>query len=182
MKVAVLIGGISRGSLNRRLFGEVEKHNATSLEFDVAEIDSLPFYSQDTENTPPESVGRFRQLIASSDAVLIVTPEYNRSIPGVLKNAIDWGSRPPGQSVWTGKPAAVMGASGGAIGTFGAQQHLRAICSQLDMPVMNQPTLYFNASTGMDENGLTEKSAGYVRKFLTAFEKWIGVFAPDAQR
>jgi chromate reductase len=177
MKTAVLIGGISRDSLNRRLFEEVARISDTSLVFTVADIAALPFFSQDIELTPPESVLKFKELIAAAEAVLIVTPEYNRSIPGVLKNALDWASRPAGQNLWAGKPTAIMGAATGAIGTFGAQQHLRQVCVQLDMPVMNQPTVYFNASSGMDAEGhLTERSAEFLRKFLAAFEKWAHLF------
>ncbi len=145
----VLIGGISKNSLNKRFFAAVEGLGEKSLEFTVFDIARLPFYSQDIENEPPASVAELRELASASDAVLIVTPEYNRSIPGVLKNALDWGSRPPGQSVWARKPTAIMGATTGGVGTFGAQQHLRNVCSWLDMPVMNQPAVYFNASTGI---------------------------------
>ncbi len=176
MKVMVLIGGISAGSLNRRFFEAVAALGGTSLEFTVADIASLPFYSQELENDPPQSVATLKKLAEESDAVLIVTPEYNRSIPGVLKNALDWGSRPPGKNVWAHKPTAIMGASIGPIGTFGAQQHLRNICSFLDMPVMNQPAVYFNASTGMEGERLTESAAKFMRTFLAAFEEWIAVF------
>ena len=185
MKVMVLVGGVSAGSLNRRFFEAVAALGVGTLEFTVFDISSLPFYSQDIESTPPPSVSALRKLAAASDGVLIVTPEYNRSIPGVLKNALDWGSRPPGQNVWARLPTAVMGATPGGIGTFGAQQHLRNICSWLDMPVMNQPAVYFNASTGMmtaegkvgaDGDRLTESSAAFLRKFLEAFEAWIALF------
>ncbi len=194
-KVMVLIGGISTGSLNRRFFDAVARLAAEGpsgsggegplFEFTVFDIARLPFYSQDIENDPPASVTGMRELAAASDGVLIVTPEYNRSIPGVLKNALDWGSRPPGHNVWAHKPTAIMGATTSGIGTFGAQQHLRNILSWLDMPVMNQPTVYFNASTGlMDASGnatahgdrLMESSADFMRKFLVAFERWIALF------
>ncbi|MDR0907684.1 MAG: NAD(P)H-dependent oxidoreductase [Rikenellaceae bacterium] len=176
MKTAVLIGGISRNSLNHRFFDEVARLNRTSLDFEVADIAALPFFSQDIENDPPASVLKFKKLITSSEAVLIVTPEYNRSMPGVLKNALDWASRPAGQNLWAGKPTAIMGAATGAIGTFGAQQHLRQVCVQLDMPVMNQPTVYFNSASGMDAEGhLTDRSAEFLTKFLTAFEQWAHV-------
>lgn len=177
MKVAVFIGGISEKSLNKRFFSEAAKLYADRMEFTVADIAALPFFSQDIEQDPPQSVREIKSLIAGSDAVLFVTPEYNRSVPGVLKNAIDWCSRPPGQSVWKGKPAAIMGASGGAIGTFGAQQHLRTICTQLDIPVMNQPTVYFNASVNMGAGGLTDKAVVYLKSFFEEFEKWVGIFA-----
>ena len=98
-KVMVLIGGISKNSLNKRFFAAVESLGDTSFEFTVFDIASLPFYSQDIENEPPQSVLELRKLATAADGVLIVTPEYNRSIPGVLKNALDWGSRPPGQNI-----------------------------------------------------------------------------------
>jgi chromate reductase len=188
-KVIVLIGGISKGSLNRRFFEAVAALDAEgaepSFDFTVFDIASLPFYSQDTELDLPAAVRQLHTLAVASDAVLIVTPEYNRSIPGVLKNALDWGSRPAGVNVWARKPAAIMGAAPSGVGTFGAQQHLRNVCSWLDMAVMNQPTVYFNASVGMtDASGtptatgdrLTESSAGFMRKFLGAFEQWIELF------
>lgn len=175
MKVIVLVGGISRKSLNKRLFAEVEKLAGDFFEFTVFDISTLPFFSQDDENTPPQSVVDLKKLATESDAVLIVTPEYNRSIPGVLKNALDWGSRPPSQNVWTDKSAAIMGASTGAIGTFGAQQHLRSICANLDLHVMDQPVFYFDASVNMDANGLKEHAVGFVTHFLSSFEEWIKV-------
>jgi chromate reductase len=200
-KVMVLVGGICRNSLNRRFFeavaaldtgtgtgagtGAGASTNGKRFEFTVFDITRLPYYSQDLEMSPPASVVEMKQLAAAADAILIVTPEYNRSIPGVLKNALDWGSRPHGSSVWPGKPTAIMGAAAGAIGTFGAQQHLRNILSHLDMPVMNQPAVYFNAVTGMmtaegtvspDGDRLTESSAKFLTTFLTAFEQWIARF------
>jgi chromate reductase len=189
-KVIVLVGGISNDSLNRRFFEAVAALDSEGVEpsfdFTVFDIASLPFYSQDTENDPPAAVRRLHEMALASDAVLIVTPEYNRSIPGVLKNALDWGSRPAEVNVWARKPAAIMGAAPSGMGTFGAQQHLRNVCSWLDMAVMNQPAVYFNASTGMaDASGapsvsgdrLTESSAGFMRKFLAAFGQWIEIFS-----
>jgi chromate reductase len=189
MKVIVLTGGVSAGSLNRRFFEAVAGLRGPgaggALEFSVFDVASLPFFSQDLEASPPASVIRLREMALASDGVLIVTPEYNRSIPGVLKNALDWGSRPTEGNVWAGRPTAIMGAAPGGIGTFGAQQHLRNICSWLDMPVMNRPAVYFNASTGMmnavgettpDGDRLTESSAAFMRGFLAAFESWISLF------
>ncbi len=175
LKVLTLIGGISNNSINKRLFNEVSKYNNTNLEFQTFDIASLPFYSQDIEPNPPQSVKQLKEMAKNADAVLIISPEYNRSIPGVLKNALDWGSRPPAESCWGHKPAAIMGASAGVIGTFGMQQHLRNVCASLNLHVMNKPEFYFNASTGMNENGLTETSIPYVVRFLESFEKWIGV-------
>ncbi len=174
-QILVLIGGISADSLNKRFFAAIEKVSSKSLLFKVFDIASLPFYSQDLEMAPPESVLKLREDVKYADGILIVTPEYNRSIPGVLKNALDWGSRPPEQNIWAHKPTAIAGATMGGIGTFGAQQHLRNICSWLDMPVMNQPTVYFNAITGMEGDHLTESSAKFIQTFLAAFEKWIEV-------
>lgn len=173
MKVLAIIGGISANSLNKRLYNEILKHNNTNLSFETFEIASLPFFSQDLENDPPQIVSQYLQTVKNADAIVFITPEYNRSFPGVLKNAIDWGSRPPGNNVWAKKPTAIMGASGGKIGTFGAQQQLRTVCSFLDMYVMHQPEFYFDASSGMSENGLTEKSVVFVQKFLSNFEQWV---------
>ena len=171
--VLALIGGIAENSLNKRLYTEAVKHNTARLSFQTFEIASLPFFSQDIENNPPAVVINFQQLVRNADAVLLITPEYNRSYPGVLKNAMDWGSRPPGQNLWKKKPAAIMGASPGKIGTFGAQQHLKNICCYLDMALMNQPEFYFSASDGMNEAGLLSASVEFVRTYLNKFEQWI---------
>lgn len=173
MKILVFVGGISRDSLNRRFLDELRKLAPKSLSFSVFDIASLPFYSQDMEADTPKMVTVMKFAIEDADAVLFVTPEYNRSIPGVLKNAIDWASRPSGSNSWAGKPAAIVGASPGAIGTFGAQQHLRTILSQLDVRVMNQPTVYFNSTTGMQDNSLTDSSIAFLSKFWEAFESWV---------
>jgi chromate reductase len=173
LNVITLIGGISENSLNKRLYNEVVKHNTTKLSFQTFDIASLPFFSQDIENNPPENVANFQNLVQKADAVLFITPEYNRSFPGVLKNAIDWCSRPPGKNLWKRKPVALMGASPGKIGTFGAQQHLKNVCCFLDMALMNQPEFYLEASSSMDETGLLAGSVGFLQKYLTAFEQWI---------
>ncbi len=174
--VLTLVGGISSTSINKRLFAEMVKANDTGLRFTMFDIASLPFFSQDIELTPPAAVMKLKEMARAADAVLIVTPEYNRSIPGVLKNALDWGSRPPADNCWNGKPAAISGASSGAIGTFGAQQHLRNICSSLNMHVMSQPEAYINFPASADANGLNERSVAFIRKFLGSFEQWIGTF------
>lgn len=173
LNVLTLIGGISENSINRRLYNELLKHNPTNLSSRTFDISQLPFFSQDIENNPPQVVAQFLNAIKEADAILFITPEYNRSFPGVLKNAIDWGSRPPGQNLWSTKPAGIMGASGGKMGTFGAQQHLRNVCSFLNMYVMPQPEFYFDASTSLDENGIINGAERYIERYLTAFEKWI---------
>jgi chromate reductase len=172
--VLALIGGISQNSLNKRLYDEFVKINTTSLQFSTFDISRLPFFSQDLENNLPKIVTDFKQAVSNAGAVFIITPEYNRSYPAVLKNALDWGSRPSGKSIWAQKPAAIAGASTGKIGTFGAQQHLRNICSFLDMKLMHQPEFYFDASTSIVDGKLTDSSAAFLKKFLEAFEKWVG--------
>ncbi|MDR3330994.1 MAG: NAD(P)H-dependent oxidoreductase, partial [Synergistaceae bacterium] len=138
LRIFTLVGGISRDSLNQKLF-EFFKEAAGGMDLDQFDIKSLPFFSQDIENDPPERVRDLKSRIKSCDGVLIVTPEYNRSFPGVLKNALDWGSRPHGQGVWGGKPVGLIGTSPGAMGTFGAQSQMRQILSFLDMRIMCQP-------------------------------------------
>jgi chromate reductase len=176
IKTLVLIGGISRESLNERLFDEILKHYSGKLSFLRFAIEKLPYFSQDLEKDPPSVVKEFRAMISDAQAILLITPEYNRSFPGVLKNALDWGSRPYGQNAWNGKPTAIMGASIGTIGTFGAQNHLRAVCSYLNMYIMNQPEFYGNASVLLDDKGLTEKSLPFVQKYMENFENWISHF------
>ncbi len=171
--VLAIIGGVSQVSLNKRLYNEFVEHNDTALRFTTFDISQLPFYSQDLENDFPEMAANFKQAVIGADALLFVTPEYNRSFPGVLKNALDWGSRPYNANVWAGKPAAIAGASSGKIGTFGAQQHLRNVCSFLNINVMRQPEFYFDVSTAIIEGKLTDSSVAFLQKFLQAFEKWI---------
>ncbi len=176
LNVLTLVGGISSTSINKRLFGEIVKHNTGNLFLEQFDITSLPFFTQDKENNPPDTVKLLKEKVRSSNAVLFITPEYNRSIPGVLKNAIDWGSRPYGDNCWNNKPAAIIGASIGAIGTFGAQQHLRNVCSFVNLHVMSQPEFYFNVSLGMTDKGLTENATKLVQQFLNSFEEWIKIF------
>src|SRR5260221_5710009 len=135
-KVAVIIGSNRRESVNRRLAPALPKLGADKFAFSSIQIDALPLYNQDLEGELPNTVGRFKSEIAVADGLLFVTPEHNRSIPTVLKNAIDWGARPYGQNSWNGKPAAITGTSPGAIGTAVAQQHLRQILGVLGALVM----------------------------------------------
>ncbi len=176
INVLTLVGGISSASINKRLYHELVRHNNSGLTFQTFDIATLPFFTQDNEYDPAPQVKALRDMAKAADAVLLITPEYNRSMPGVLKNAIDWCSRPYGENCWNDKPAAIMGASIGPIGTFGAQQHLRNVCSFLNMHLMSQPEFYFNATTGMGEEGLTEDSVKYLQRFLASFEEWIGRF------
>jgi len=176
-RVALLVGSLRRGSLNRMMANtarEVAPANLTLV--DVA-IGDLPLYNQDLDtDSPPAAWQRFRDEVRPCDAVLFVTPEYNRSVPGLLKNAIDVGSRPYGQSVWGGKPAAVMSVSPGALGAFGANQHIRQSFVFLDMPILQQPEAYIgNAAKMFDDQGrmTNDDTREFVRKFMAAFAQWI---------
>ena len=166
--IAVIVGSLRRDSFNRQLANAIAKLAPPEFSFTQVDIGDLPLYNQDDDATPPPSVVRFKGQIAAARGLLFVTPEYNRSLPGVLKNAIDHGSRPYGQSAWAGKPAGVLGVSVGAIGTALAQQHLRNILAYLDVPTLGQPEAFIQAKDGLfDASG--EIGAGS-RKFL---QDWI---------
>lgn len=183
IKVLTLVGGISRDSLNKRFFNSIKDLDLKEFHFEEFDISKLPFFSQDIEMDPPDKVTEFKEKIRECDAVLFITPEYNRSFPGVLKNAIDWGSRPYGQNLWDKKPAAVMGASVGNIGTFGAQHHLRQVLAYLNMYVLGQPEFYFNASNAFNEAGKlsNEKTVQLLEKFFGAFQELILKINPDEE-
>jgi chromate reductase, NAD(P)H dehydrogenase (quinone) len=174
--VAVLVGSLRRESLNRKLANALAALAPAPLKLRIVEIGALPLYDQDHEADPPAAVREFKQQVAASDAVLFVTPEYNRSVPGVLKNAIDHGSRPYGQSAWAGKSAAVISLSPGAIGGFGANHHLRQSLVFLDMPTMAQPEAYVgNGGTLFDAKGGVKvpETREFLCKFLGAFAAWV---------
>ena len=174
LKIFAVVGSIAKDSINKKLFGFVKNVAGTSISFDYFDIAALPLFSVDIENSPTPAMSDFKKRIAQADGVFFVTPEYNRSIPGVLKNALDCASRPWGQNSWDGKPAGIMGASTGAIGTFGAQAHLRNVLSFLNMPVMPQPEFYFTYPQNVDEQGnMTEKAKGYIERYLENYGKWI---------
>lgn len=175
-KILALVGGISKDSLNLKLFNAAKDLAPEDLEIGRFDISTLPFFNKDIENDPPAVVQEFKQLIKKADGVLFVTPEYNRSIPGVLKNAIDWGSRPQGDNSWAKKPAGIMGATPGNLGTYGAQTHLRAILNTLNFRTMAQPEfLLGGAPKFFDEAGkLTDdRTKDFIKKFWAAFEEWI---------
>ena len=174
--VAVLVGSLRKESLNRKLANALAAMAPETLRFTIVEIGSLPLYNQDLDQAPVAEWTSFRESIAKSDAVLFVTPEYNRSVPGVLKNAIDVGSRPYGKSAWSGKPAAVISVSPGALGGFGANQHLRQSLVFLDMPAMQQPEAYIGGAGDLfdDAGGLKKaETKQFLEKFLAAFARWI---------
>lgn len=176
-KVAVLVGSLRKGSINRQLANALVKLARGKLELEIVELADLPFYNQDHEKEPPASVTRFKQKIADADAVLFVTPEFNRSFPALIKNAIEWGSRPYGQSVWPGKPAAIVGATPGAIGTAVAQMQLRGVLTAIGMHVLGNPEIYLQYKDGHFVEG--EVADEGLRKLLSGF---VDTFADWARK
>jgi chromate reductase len=174
--VAVLVGSLRKASLNRLAAQQLIRLAPEGLQAEIIEIRQLPLYDQDLDDAPPQEWTAFRDRIRAADAVLFVTPEYNRSVPGVLKNAIDVGSRPYGKSAWNGKPAAVMSVSPGAIGGFGANHHLRQSLVFLNMPTMQQPEAYVGqAGTLFDASGnlANDGTRQFFQSFIGAFAAWI---------
>jgi chromate reductase len=174
-RIAVVIGSIRKDSLNRRFADALARLAPPEFSFMHVKIDDLPLYNQDDEGRPTESVIRLKQEIRDADGLLFVTPEYNRSIPGVLKNAIDQASRPYGQSVWTGKPAGVIGVSPGAAGTGMAQQHLRNILVFLDVPALCQPEAFIQAKEGLfdEDGGIGPASLQFLQGWMTRYVAWV---------
>lgn len=173
--IAVLVGSIRRESFNRKLADAIVKLAPPSLTFTNVRIDDLPLYNQDDDDAPAPSVRRFKDAIRAAHGLLFVTPEYNRSMPGVLKNAIDHGSRPYGKSVWAGKPAAVLGISVGAIGTAVAQQHLRTTLAYLDVPTLGQPEVFLQMKDGLFDQGggIGQLSKAFLQGFMDRFVAWV---------
>jgi chromate reductase, NAD(P)H dehydrogenase (quinone) len=175
-RIAVLVGSLRRDSFNKHLAGALAKLASRELEFVPVRIDDLPLYNQDDDANQAPSVRRLKNDIAQAQGVLFVTPEYNRSIPGVLKNAIDHASRPYGQSAWGGKPAAVIGISVGAIGTAIAQQHLRNVLAYLDMPTLGQPEMFLQNKPGLFTEGGeigNEETKQFLQKFVERFAQFV---------
>ena len=174
--VAVLVGSLRKDSLNRKMAKALVAMAPPSLDMQIVEIGNLPLFNQDDEANPPPASKAFKERIENAQAVLFVTPEYNRSVPGVLKNAIDVASRPYGKSAWNGKPAAVVSVSPGAIGGFGANQHLRQSLVFLNMPALQQPEAYIGGAGDMfdAQGGIAKPSTKeFLGKFLAAFAQWI---------
>lgn len=167
-KIAVIVGSIRRDSINRKLAEALAGLAKPKAEFVFSRIDDLPLFSQDLEPSPPASVTRLKGEIEAADGVVIVTPEYNRSIPGVLKNAIDWASRPYGKNSFNGKPTAAIGTSMGAVGTAAAQQHLRSIFAYLNVKLMGQPEGYIVFKPGLVDDAGNIPDEG-TRKFLQGY-------------
>lgn len=174
-RIAVLVGSIRRESLNRKLAEALIRLAPTDFSFHHLKIDDLPLYNQDDEEHPTEVVQRLRREITEADGLMIVTPEYNRSVPGVLKNAIDHGSRPYGQNAWAGKPAGIIGVSSGACGTAMAQQHLRNILAVLDVPTMAQPEGYIQHYDDLfdADGGIGPGSRDFLQRWMDRFARWV---------
>ncbi|MDO5691321.1 MAG: NADPH-dependent FMN reductase [Pseudomonadota bacterium] len=174
LNIAVVVGSIRKESFNRQFAEALVKQFPADVKAQFIRIDDLPLYNQDDDGNPAPQVTRLREEIKAADAVLFVTAEYNRSIPGVLKNAIDHASRPWGQSVWGGKPAGVVGVSPGAPGTSMAQQHLRNVLSFLAMPTLGQPEMFIQWKDGLVENGVIgAASKEFVQGYVDAFVAWV---------
>jgi chromate reductase len=179
-QVAVLAGSLRKESINRKVAHTLIELAPSSLRPAIIEIGALPLYNQDSEAAPPAAWTQFREAVKAVEAVLLVTPEYNRSIPAVLKNAVDVGSRPYGQNVWNGKPGAAVSASPGAIGGFGANHHLRQSLMAVNVRVMPQPEVYLSAADNLfDADGkmTNQGTREFLQKFMQAFAGWIATNA-----
>jgi chromate reductase len=173
--VALIVGSLRQNSLDRRVAQSLISLMPPTLSSAIVEIGDLPFYNEDLEKTTPAAWVRFRNELSSFQAVIFVTPEYNRSVPAVLKNAVDVGSRPGGKSVWTGKPALVISTSTGAMGGFGANHHLRQSLVYLNMPTMQQPEIYIGGAAKLfNEAGklINESTSDFLAGALIAFSDW----------
>lgn len=176
-KIAIIVGSLREGSINRKIARSICALKDDNLDCSIVEIGDLPLYNQDIEKNPPEQWVRFKEQIAAVDGILFCTPEYNRGMPGVLKNAIDVGSRPYGRSVWDRKPAAIVSASPGSIGGALSNHQVRQSCVFLNMPVMQQPEAYLGHvnDDSFDENGKLKEGPllGLVEKLAHAFAEWV---------
>ena len=174
-QIAVIVGSLRRDSFNRKLATAIVKLAPSDFSFTQLRIGDLPPYNQDDDANQSAPVKRLKAEITAAQGLLFVTPEYNRSIPGVLKNAIDHASRPYGQSAFAGKPAGVLGASVGAIGTALAQQHLRNILAYLDVPTLGQPEAFVHAKEGLfdDAGNISDDSRKFLQRWMDSYVAWV---------
>ena len=174
-QIAVVVGSLRKDSFNRKLANAIVKLAPPEFSFQQVQISDLPLYNQDDDANQAESVKRLKNEIKSAQGILFVTPEYNRSIPGVLKNAIDNASRPYGQNAWAGKPAGVIGVSIGIIGTAIAQQHLRNVLAFLDMPTLGQPEIFIQAKDGLfdDAGNIGADSKQFLQNWMDKYCAWV---------
>jgi len=173
--IAVIVGSLRKDSFNRKLANAIVKLGPSDFTFKQVQIGDLPLYNQDDDANQADSVKRLKNEIKAAQGLLFVTPEYNRSMPGVLKNAIDHASRPYGQSVWAGKPAGVLGASIGVIGTALSQQHLRNVLAYLDVPTLGQPEVFIQVKDGLfDEAGnIGADSKQFLQNWMDRYVAWV---------
>lgn len=178
-QIAIIVGSLRRDSWNGKLATAIAKLAPANVSFKQLQISDLPLYNQDDDGNQAASVKRLKSEIIAAQGVLFVTPEYNRSIPGVLKNALDQASRPYGQSAWAGKPAGVLGASIGAIGTAMAQQHLRNVLAYLDMPTLGQPEAFIHAKEGLfgPDGSISGDSKAFLLAWMDRYVAWVGKHA-----
>jgi chromate reductase, NAD(P)H dehydrogenase (quinone) len=177
--IAVLVGSLRKESFNRKIAKTLVALAPESLKLEIVEIGGIPMYNQDLDETPPTAWTEFRNRLKLYDGVLFVTPEYNRSVPAVLKNAIDVGSRPYGKNVWDGKPGAVLTVSPGALGGFGANHHLRQSLVSVNVAAMAKPEAYIGGAAKLfdDRGNLTNDSTrDFLKKFMIAFAEWVARF------
>lgn len=178
-KIAVLVGSLRKESYNRKIANELIRLADGKLDLQIVEIGNLPLYNEDSDQNPPQEWTDFRKQIKDSDGILIVSPEYNRTIPGALKNAIDVGSRPYGSSVWPGKPGAVITSSVSSLGGLAANHHIRQAFVFVDVPLMQQPEAYIgNSAKIFKEDGKTvvPDTEKFLQTFVDAFQKWVEKF------
>ena len=174
-QIAIVVGSLRKDSFNRQLANAIVKLAPPEFSFKEVQINDLPLYNQDDDANQAKSVKRLKDKINCAQGILFVTPEYNRSMPGVLKNAIDHASRPYGQNVWAGKPAGILGCSIGVIGTAMAQQHLRNVLSFLDVPTLGQPEAFIQAKDGLfDEAGnISASSKQFLQNWMDRYIAWV---------
>ncbi|APW38110.1 NADPH-dependent FMN reductase [Rhodoferax koreense] len=174
-KVAVVVGSLRKESFNHKLALALAKLAPADFSLEVLQIGDLPLYNQDDDANQADAVKRLKAQVAASQALLFVTPEYNRSMPGVLKNALDHASRPYGQSVWGGKPAGVIGVSVGAIGTAMAQQHLRNVLAYLNVPTLGQPEAFIQAKDGLfnADGSIGDASKAFLQGWMDQYVAWV---------
>ncbi len=175
MQILGLAGSLRKGSFNRAILKIAQKTISDNAILEIFELDKIPPFNQDLEKNLPESVAELKEKIRSADAILFVTPEYNKSIPGVLKNAIDWASRPHGDNSWNSKPVAIIGASAGMLGTANAQYHLRQVCVNLNVYPLNRPEVMIaNVADKFDSEGnlIDQKTRDKIKELLDALIIW----------
>lgn len=175
LQIAVIVGSLRKESFNRHLANAIIKMSPSNVNLKVLEIGDLPLYNQDDDEHQADSVKKMKADIHQCDGLIFVTPEYNRSIPGVLKNALDHGSRPYDQNSWAKKPAAIIGISPSPVGTALAQQHLRAILATLDMPTLCQPEMFLQMKEGFfdDAGAISEGSKKFIKSWLDRYLVWV---------